>query len=73
MTINPEEKFEQIINEAMNLREQGKSAAEILKLFPENQLALQEIFRAIEFLDQQKNEFAPDESLLRKVLSNKMW
>ena len=68
MTNNIDEKLEQVIGEAMLLREQGKTEIEIIERFSGQTEELREIFLAIKTIDEQKEKFAPSESLLRKIL-----
>ncbi|MEK7159799.1 MAG: hypothetical protein AAB575_00835 [Patescibacteria group bacterium] len=69
MKNNSDKNLEEVIDEALLLRDQGKSEAEIFKKFSEQANDLQEIFKAIEIMDAQKDKFAPSESLLRKILA----
>jgi len=68
MKNNSEDKLEQVISEALLLHDQGESVEMIIRKFPSQEKELAEVFRAIKILDQEKEKFAPSESLLRKIL-----
>lgn len=68
MKNNFDEQFERILDEGLKLREQGMSVSEIVSKFPEQADELREIFQITEIIYKRKEQFAPSENLLRKIL-----
>jgi hypothetical protein len=66
---NNSENLEKIINEALNLKEEGKTISEILNLYPEYKNELKEIFQTIDILNEEKEKVLPSKELLVKILS----
>lgn len=61
--------IEKSIQEALELREKGKSIPEILSLFPEYRKELEEIFVIIEVLSSEKDKIKPSRVILDKIIS----
>ena len=71
--MNPEEKFEQILDEAISLLQKGKSVSEIVAIFPEHTKELQDLLGVAETLSGvgiDSNQYLPAfESTLAKLPS----
>lgn len=64
------DKFEEILNKALELKKEGKSVPEILALFPEQKKELEEMFETIKILARQKEKILPPKELLSKIITN---
>jgi hypothetical protein len=53
----------------LELYENGKSASDILMLFPENQKEIKEILEIIKTLEKNKEEIMPSKELLKKIVT----
>jgi hypothetical protein len=53
----------------LELYENGKSASDILMLFPENQKEIKEILEIIKTLEKNKEEILPSKELLKKIVT----
>ncbi len=60
---------EEKIIKALELYENGKSASDILMLFPENQKEIKEILEIIKTLEKNKEEIIPSRELLKKIVT----
>lgn len=69
MDANTNEKLEESIIKALELRDKGKSIPEILDLFSEHKEIIQEIFQTIGILQAQKEDIVPKKELLTKIIS----
>lgn len=65
---NENKKLEKILNQALELYENGKSVPEILNLFPEYKDKLREIFQIIETLVKGKERIVLPKELLNKII-----
>lgn len=61
-------KFEDVLDEALKLFEEGKSIPEILDLFPKHKEDLKETFEAIQLFHQGKDFIEPPKEFLSKIL-----
>lgn len=53
----------------LELYENGKSASDILMLFPENQKEIKEILEILKTLEKNKEEIMPSKELLKKIVT----
>ena len=65
---NQDEKFEQILNQAIELREEGKSLSEIFVAFPNYRNDLQDMFFFLTTLQKAISEIIPRKELLNNIL-----
>ncbi|MDF1497773.1 MAG: hypothetical protein P1P85_00240 [Patescibacteria group bacterium] len=66
---NENKNNEQILEEALDLWENGKSVSKILSLFPNQRKMLKEVFSTFTILDNEKNNISKPEELLDNVIS----
>jgi hypothetical protein len=67
---NNDEKIFEIMNEALKLKDEGKTIPEILDGYPEYRKELEEMFSTINFLNQEKEKIAAPQDVLRKIVTN---
>lgn len=62
------EKIEYIISQAADMRDNGKSIADILNKFPEHQEEIKDVFLIVDELKNSKNLIEPPKELLRSII-----
>lgn len=62
------EKIEYIISQAADMRDNGKSIADILNKFPEHQEEIKDVFLIVDGLKNSKNLIEPPKELLRSII-----
>lgn len=62
------EKIEYIISQVADMRDNGKSIADILNKFPEHQEEIKDVFLIIDELKNSKNLIEPPKELLRSII-----
>lgn len=67
---NKTEQLETILNDALDLRKQGKSASDIFNLFPEHKKELSELFQTIEWASAESSKIVPNKEILESVTKN---
>ena len=64
-----QEKFEKVIAEVLALMEKGKSASEILNLYPDHRDDLRSVFNALDFISKAKDGVVAPKEILSRILS----
>ncbi|MBI5077678.1 hypothetical protein HZB94_04845, partial [Candidatus Falkowbacteria bacterium] len=69
MLFERDKKLNQALEKALAMKKQGKSNAEIIKLFPNCQSELESLLETAAVVEKGRDNILPDENVLRKILA----
>lgn len=69
MNNHNDKKIEEIVGQALQYIDDGKTPAEIFALFPDYQVELKEVFFAVDFIKNEGGKIYPDKEIFRQVMA----
>lgn len=69
MNNHNDKKIEEIVGQALQYIDDGRTPAEILALFPDYQAELKEVFFAVDFIKKEGDKIYADKEIFRQVMS----